>query len=345
MTATLAVRTLSAESAAQLGAIAQRLGQGCFTFGGSEWRYALAPAAGLLPWPEQAFALDIEWGGAALQIVAPASLPALLHAHRFPSGALDVLPDELALAAFEATWRELLGQLERLSGRRVRLQRIRRGTPVPLPEQAFVFVLTLDSTAAADGVHVVLAADAPALALLALLARRCPLPARPAPHPQQPLRLRLTLGGLALSVAQLRQLNVHDVLLPDTAIDTLAPRLALRPDAHHQLHARLTPDGLQIESALERTYMTAPPAADNAATPGRVEDIEVRITFDLGDKILTVGELGALQPGQVLALDGSVPTRVAIRANEHLVGYGELIRLDDRTGVRVIELAVRGEVT
>jgi type III secretion protein Q len=331
---------LTGDEAESLRLIASRLNGGRFELAGAHWRYTLAPATGVAPLPAQVFVLSIEWGGARLRLAAPVGLPALLHASAFPQAQTDVLPEELALAAFEHTWSDLLERLERAAGRKVRLAGAGRG-PAPHAEPGeFAFVLALDSEAAGDGLHALVLADAAALGLLAMLARRVPLPKRPPPDPALPLRLRLELSELLLPLSDLNRLAVHDVLLPDRPIDADHPRLRLRPDEHHALLARLEAGALVVEQALKRTYMDTTEAGDDRDDPpGRLEDVQVRVTFDLGERLVTVGELGALQPGQALALDAEPPRLVALRVNGRLVGRGELVRIDDRVGVRVLELA------
>ncbi len=82
------------------------------------------------------------------------------------------------------------------------------------------------------------------------------------------------------------------------------------------------------------------PSTDKSAASGppALDGIEIRLGFDLGEKTLTLGELMAMQPGKVLALDVPLPRLVAIRANGTLIGHGELVQIADRVGVRVMEL-------
>ena len=341
MNAPIRLPAVPAEVAQLMGVVATRLGGGRFEFAGAAWRFELAPLVVAPPRAADTFVVEFTWGGAALRLVAPAGLPALLLAHRQPAAEPDVVTGELALAAFELAWGELLERLEQLGGRRVKLVGAGRRAPPPLVEGEFAFVLSLDSEPARDGVHAELVADGAGLALLGLLARRLPAPARPAPDPELPLRLRIELGEVLMPLKELRRLNVHDVLLPDGAVDAESPRLLLRPDDRHVLRARLSADTLIAESSLEKIRMTASVADEPPGPPARIEDIDVRITFDLGDKLMTVGHLAAVQPGQVLALDAALPRIVSVRANGRLVGRGELVHVDDRVGVRLLELASR----
>ncbi|THF57265.1 type III secretion system cytoplasmic ring protein SctQ [Pseudothauera rhizosphaerae] len=340
----LALRAMSGDTAGHLDLVAARLGSGGFELGGGAWQFALEPAAASAPWPAQAFVVTLEWGGAPFRLVSSPALLALLYAHRFPETDLALLPEELALAGFELAWEEVAANLEQLSGRRVRLVSAGHAAE-DAAHGEYAFRVMLASERAADGVSGLLLTDAPGLALLAILARRRPAAPAAEPDPQTPVRLRLELGETRLSVAQLRALALHDVIVLDTALDPADAALILRTDARHAVRARLRDHVLTLESALENIPMSAPASPPENATPDEspvsLDEVEIRLSFDLGDKTLTLGELAALQPGQTFTLDAPPARLVAIRANGRLVGRGELVRIDDAAGVRVLELAAR----
>ncbi|WP_174999254.1 type III secretion system cytoplasmic ring protein SctQ [Rugamonas aquatica] len=309
--------------------------------GGALWRYGLAPLVGAPTWPRPACVLRAEWGGAALRLVAPPALLALLHAHQFPDAALAQLPESLALAGLELAWRDLALAVEKLSGRKMRLTGIdQAGTEFDGVEPAAIlwYALALESEAAGDGVQAWLALDVSALPLLALLARRLPALPSAALDPAIPLRLRLELGSLRLRAAALRGLAVHDVLMPDNAIDAAAPQLVLRAGGDHVLRARLETHGLVVESFLEKSMKSATPEIVDG-----VDALEINLDFDLGETIITVGELAAVAPGQVFPLEAPPARLVTIRANGACYAYGELVRIGERVGVRVLALAPRGD--
>ena len=81
------------------------------------------------------------------------------------------------------------------------------------------------------------------------------------------------------------------------------------------------------------------PAAQEEERAAPLDEIEIRLAFDLGEKTLRLRELSSLQPGQVIPLDAPPARLIAIRANGRLIGRGELVRVDARVAVRVIELA------
>jgi len=343
-----ALPSIDSETAEQLDLIATRLPAGTFAFAGQTLRFKLAPLSGPLRRLTEPFQITLEWGGGQVHLVTGRAMLPMLYAHRFPQAQVDVLPEDLALAALQLSLNELTSHLEQLSGRRVRLVRAGPADAKTLLPAPFRYSISLDSEVARDGIEGVVAADAAGLGLLALLARRQPPQSR-STDPSTPVPLRLEVGEMKIPLATLRGVALNDLLLPDTQIDAAAPAVRLRADSRHFVRATLKEGALVIESILQIEPMlqeerSMNPSSDRAATSDAsglagLDGIEVRLGFDLGDKTLTFGELAALQPGQVLALDVALPRLVAIRANGSLIGRGELVQLADRVGVRVVELA------
>jgi type III secretion protein Q len=63
--------------------------------------------------------------------------------------------------------------------------------------------------------------------------------------------------------------------------------------------------------------------------------VPLRVSFDLGELTLSLAQLRAMQPGQVLELGHPLAGAVRIRANGALVGDGELVEVDGQLGVAV----------
>ena len=81
---------------------------------------------------------------------------------------------------------------------------------------------------------------------------------------------------------------------------------------------------------------TSPASSDEAATS--LQALPVRLSFDLGELSLTLAQLQALQPGQVLQLGHPLSAGVHIRANGVLLGEGDLVEIDGQLGVSVRSL-------
>lgn len=70
----------------------------------------------------------------------------------------------------------------------------------------------------------------------------------------------------------------------------------------------------------------------------RLESIEAPVRFDLGETLATIGTLQTMQAGYVFELPRRVQDGVAISVNGALIGRGELVKVGERLGVRVVEV-------
>lgn len=67
-------------------------------------------------------------------------------------------------------------------------------------------------------------------------------------------------------------------------------------------------------------------------------DISVEISVEIGRTRLTIGELLALSKGSIIELNKIAGESVDIYVNEKLLGKGEIVLVNERLGVRVMEI-------
>lgn len=67
-------------------------------------------------------------------------------------------------------------------------------------------------------------------------------------------------------------------------------------------------------------------------------NIPINLHFSLGQLTLSVEEIMQLQAGAILPLDKSVPAQVIIYANSKKIGAGEVIDIDGKLGIQIINL-------
>jgi flagellar motor switch protein FliN/FliY len=70
-----------------------------------------------------------------------------------------------------------------------------------------------------------------------------------------------------------------------------------------------------------------------------LRDLNVTLEARLGEAVMPVAELLALKAGSVLSLETRLNEPVEIYLNDALVGRGEIVAVDDRFGVRIVEIA------
>ena len=82
-----------------------------------------------------------------------------------------------------------------------------------------------------------------------------------------------------------------------------------------------------------------PGTAVHAAPMIRIDSIPVRLAVEVGMASMTIARMFDLQPGAVVVLDRQVDEPLDIRVNGTLIARGEIVSVDGKYGVRVVELA------
>jgi type III secretion system YscQ/HrcQ family protein len=84
-----------------------------------------------------------------------------------------------------------------------------------------------------------------------------------------------------------------------------------------------------------------PCEAESGGNGLNVDRIPVRLTFDLGEQMLTLGELRRLQPGEYFDLQRRLDAGpLHMRANGSLIGTAELVDIEGRVGARILTLTL-----
>jgi flagellar motor switch protein FliN/FliY len=68
-----------------------------------------------------------------------------------------------------------------------------------------------------------------------------------------------------------------------------------------------------------------------------LSNVPVSIEVELDRKILTVREILALGPGTVLRMSRSAGENIDIRVGGSLIGFGEIVILEENMGVRITD--------
>ena len=147
-----------------------------------------------------------------------------------------------------------------------------------------------------------------------------------------PLEVALESGYLYISHEEVATLEPEDVLLPEvwTAPDTLILRLR-----------RECAPGLTASCTVNENVVTlASPLSeepDASMDNSEINNIDIRLSFELDRRIITVGELEALAPGYTFSLNGDMSSPVTIRANGKAIARGRLVDMDGTLGVQIAE--------
>jgi type III secretion protein Q len=304
-----------------------------------------------LPSLTDARRIGIEWAGARLYADFPmACLETWLTAYL--GGERQTLPAAWREASVELACQWLLGTLSRLGRGAAHLlgaagpQSGPGSVPVGV-RQRFLLTLQIDPEAQ-QVIHGVLYLDGLALLLAASLLRDQPQIDGPVEREALPLVLRFTLGETRLPLAELRRLGRGDVLFFAQSYLAQEGRLQLVLTGSRgqwwTLGVRIEDETLHIESPI-RTMTSQNQASESDSMDEQAVDLEhmpVRLTFDIGERVITLGELEKMQPGETIALGRPLKEPVTIRANGAPIGSGVLVDIDGRLGVSVTRLHAPG---
>ncbi len=159
--------------------------------------------------------------------------------------------------------------------------------------------------------------------------------------------LRLCLGAATLPLRQIEKLGSGDVILP------YSPPL-IAGEGYVTLADRWRAAASLADSSLTLTEQLHDPKessmdADNSTNHTRSEiedseldDLPVKLVFEIGRCEMTLGELRGLGPGHAFALGRDPEQSVDIVTGGRRIGSGQLVRIGERIGVRVLRLGQDG---
>ncbi|OPY04226.1 MAG: Flagellar motor switch protein FliN [Syntrophorhabdus sp. PtaB.Bin184] len=100
-----------------------------------------------------------------------------------------------------------------------------------------------------------------------------------------------------------------------------------------------------MEDLLNEAAVNETPAAGTNGGTKKFEmnidsllDISVDISVEIGRTKLTIGELLALSKGSIIELNRIAGESVDIYVNDKLLGKGEIVLVNERLGVRIMEI-------
>ncbi len=301
--------------------------------------------------PSSALRMTLEWAGASLWLDFP-----------------QVAVDRWLAAALGAAWPQVaqlsqpwqhLAQVQASSWVTQALSQSSRGVAhcidcqptASLPEAArhhLLMSVTVESGGGgpADVFHGVLHTDSLGILLVAGLV---------ADHPGQakdmldvdscPQPMTLCVGETHLPLTAVENLQPGQVILVQQRYAQGEQEVCLRSEFANSpwlaCQARVNDSSLHILTAVKT--MTMPDTLSTSIQSSDTESdhlahlahLPVRVSFDLGETVLSLAQVKSLQPGETLELDRAVQEYVTIRANGMPIGTGQLVEIDGRLGVAV----------
>ena len=329
---------LAREKALLQNSLSLRPGPWTMAFGIGEAVLTLLPD---VPAFTPACVIDLELNGAIWQMELDDTAFLLRHSAFTGTDELDerALPGEVRRAVLEALLEPPLSMLRTLLNRPVAVRNVRftsEGASTssfslgfkadlsacgPLPEQTvFLRLSPLKTENALD-----------------LTEALRPLPQRESGPLHEtlksvPLEVALESGYLLLTPEEAAGLAPEDVLLPEawTAPETLT--LRIRCSSSRCLTA---PCVVSNGNAVLSSPLSEEP--DSCMNAPEQKDIDIRLSFELDRRLITLGELEALTEGYTFALNGDMQAPVTVRANGKAIARGRIVDINGVPGVQITE--------
>jgi flagellar motor switch/type III secretory pathway protein FliN len=162
-----------------------------------------------------------------------------------------------------------------------------------------------------------------------------------------------TLGSLPITFDELAGLGPGDlVMLPEVPPDLVLLRAQGRSHAFRLINE----DWIFLGREVTERYRPGPGTIERTSTMSQehdpseeraeqqvagLQELGVVVDFDLGRLSVPLAQVQAWQPGAIVPLEPpalNAGVEVAIRANGQMIGIGDLVRIDDRVGVRITRL-------
>lgn len=264
----------------------------------------------------------------------------LLMADTLSLSELKELPEQIRGIALEAALEKVMDHIDQSSGASTRIERLAESQDVhkyPLTV-GFRMMRRRDGFCARGAIR----SNEDGMQWIA--ARLGRLPARVGrPLGHLPVTGYIEVGDCQVTQQELRGLGPCDILLASDIGALYNRRLHIRFSSSLVLAGDLVePDRILVQDVItdqgKVDSMTTETQAATQSTGVPVEEVPVKLTFEIGRTDISMGELCRLQSGYTFALAEQVDMNrpVTIRANGVVVGAGELVLMDDHLGVRVL---------
>lgn len=310
-------------------------------------RLTAVPIGHAIPLSQLNTRIQLEWAGARLLL--DLSEAAQHHWLRASLGGVDYapLPDGWRQAILTHAGQWLCERLETLGRGQVLLERIDRPSNARPQDAAHCFLLEL--VMGEVTLQAVLHLDGLALLQVASLWPLAPQTNGPLNTDFLPIAMQICIGETTLPIEELHRLQVGGlVFIQQWWIDgeqTLQLRSTSHAHRYWSVPAQLATSSLTILGpALAMNDVSMTQDTTDHEQPD-LEQLPIKLSFDLGEKTLTLAELRELNTGHTLALMRSLGDGVTIRANGTVIGSGNLVDIDGRFGVMVTHLSTQSEPT
>ncbi len=156
-----------------------------------------------------------------------------------------------------------------------------------------------------------------------------------------PIKVRFLVGETKITYSTLTSLARRDVLIiEDSYLGENLNELSVKFGEKYSAIGTMDGKKITVTDVLGKSMDEIDESdVDQQEAYG---ELSVRLSFDLGDRVVQLSELMSIGPGYVFDLGRDVRRAVFIRANGKIIGEGELVDMDGEVGVSILNIAPIG---
>ena len=342
MNAPIAARRVSRDALAYRNLLSHARAPARFEWLGSAWRWSV-----MLRGPSRPglVSVEVDWGGARIVLLADQALLERVVQAAVGAEVVSATPALVMQAMLEVAFGEGTTKFEKATRKRVRIVGFASEPPALDGLEGFAWQLQTDDFASCGEVWV----DALGLGFLASAHRALPMQqAGAAELDAMPVPVRFAVGWVDLTRRALADVAPRDVIALDECWLRDPDCLTVRVGSSSAFRCVLNGTTLEVTEGwtriMEDSLESEALADDETSEEGvALDDIPVRLTFDLGERTVALAELRTIAPGYTFDLGRDLRRAVTVRANGVSIGEGELVDIDGRIGVSILTLRARTE--
>jgi type III secretion system YscQ/HrcQ family protein len=248
-----------------------------------------------------------------------------------------LLPPEIKCALLESYLDDAVWTFEQAGGALISIDAVTQ-SPIELPDRGYNLYFELQRQEGRSAASGYLSLDFQGLACLASMLKPQvrPLAWDRIDHLQIPVSFVLANARLRLS--QINTLTKDDIVLFDCLPPQNGAELSIQVNVAQSPFwlAKKSGNHLVVQAKLEYSM------EENAKKTVReneeindLEDIELELVFELGRMSMPLSEVRRIGPGYTFDLAGKLTQPISISINGGCIGSGELVKIDNRLGVRL----------
>lgn len=249
-----------------------------------------------------------------------------------------LLPSEIICALLESYLDSAVWEFEQVCGLMIRVSAITHN-PVAFPDRGYNLFFELRRGSDRWRTSGYLSLDLPGMNCLAGILKELDQPPSwdRIGHLHIPVGFIMGRARLHLS-SEINDLEGDDIVMLNGAASQSSPELSVQVDLAGNPFwlARLVDNRLVVEARLEHAMENrAKDEVQKNARATDLKDIELELVFEIGRMSMPLAEVRRIGQGYVFDLASGFPNPISIFISGRLIGSGELVRIDNRLGVRL----------